>query len=63
MKYEKIDLGIGNGALTVYDADGLTGDAILVIPGGGYANVCSDREGEPIALAYLAKGIKPFVLN
>ena len=38
-------------------------DAMLVFPGGGYRNVCSDREGEPIALAYLAKGFNAFVLN
>ncbi len=63
MKYEKISLGIGKAEITVYDADGLKGDAILVIPGGGYAQVCSDREGEPVALSYLSKGIKPFVLN
>ena len=31
--------------------------AILVIPGGGYG-FCSDREGEPIALAFVAKGYK-----
>ena len=31
-------------------------DAMLVIPGGGYAAVCTAREGEPIALAYVAKG-------
>lgn len=37
--------------------------AILVIPGGGYCNVCTDREGEPIALAYLAHGFNAFVLN
>ena len=30
--------------------------AMLVIPGGGYRTVCTDREGEPIALAYFAKG-------
>ncbi len=36
--------------------------AMLVIPGGGYGMV-SDREGEPIALAYLAKGLNSFVLN
>ena len=29
-------------------------DAILVIPGGGYSQVCTVREGEPIALAYVA---------
>lgn len=38
-------------------------EAMLVIPGGGYANVCIDREGESIALAFLARGINAFVLN
>ena len=38
-------------------------DAMLVIPGGGYGAVCSDREGEPIALSYLTKGINTFVLH
>ena len=38
-------------------------DAMLVLPGGGYSNVCNEREGEPIALAYLAKGFNAFVLN
>lgn len=37
--------------------------AILVIPGGGYAKVCTDREGEPIALEFFAKGYNAFVLN
>lgn len=36
--------------------------AVLVLPGGGY-NQCSDREGEPIALAYLAEGFNAFVLR
>ena len=36
--------------------------AMLVIPGGGYA-ICSDREAEPIALAYLAEGYNAFVLR
>lgn len=36
--------------------------AMLVIPGGGY-NMCSDREAEPIALEYLAKGFNAFVLR
>lgn len=35
--------------------------AMLVIPGGGYS-FCSDREGEPIALKYLANGFNAFVL-
>ena len=38
-------------------------NAMLVLPGGGYRNVCTDREGEPIALAYVAKGFNAFVLN
>ncbi len=36
--------------------------AILVIPGGGY-HMCSDREAEPIALAYASKGFAAFVLR
>lgn len=36
--------------------------AILVIPGGGYV-MCSDREAEPIALAYMARGFQAFVLR
>lgn len=38
-------------------------DAMLVIPGGGYREVCTDREGEPIALAFLARGFNCFVLH
>ena len=38
-------------------------DAMLVIPGGGYNHVCSDREGELVALAYFAKGFNAFMLN
>ena len=38
-------------------------DAILVIPGGGYRNVCADREGEPIAHAFLPYGFNAFVLH
>ncbi len=37
--------------------------AILVIPGGGYKEICSDREGEPIALAFLPYGYNAFVLK
>ena len=38
-------------------------DSILIIPGGAYAGVCIDREGECVALSYLAQGINSFVLN
>jgi acetyl esterase/lipase len=36
--------------------------AILIFPGGGY-QMCSDREAEPIAMAYLAEGYHTFVLR
>ena len=50
--------------LTTYVSDlrGPARDAMLVIPGGGYYNVCADREGEPIALAYMNAGLNAFVL-
>lgn len=37
--------------------------AILIIPGGGYRGVCSDREGEPIAHAFMVQGYNAFVLH
>lgn len=40
-----------------------TRKAILVIPGGGYGNVCADREGEPIAMAFMPYGFDAFVLH
>lgn len=43
--------------------DGLKRKAILVIPGGGYSGVCSDREGEPIAQAFIPYGYQAFVLH
>lgn len=36
--------------------------AMLVLPGGGYS-MCSDREAEPMALAFAAKGYAAFVLR
>ena len=35
---------------------------VLVIPGGGYS-MCSDREAEPIAFAFLPKGYATFILR
>lgn len=58
----------GSGYLTTYvwDVyDGFSGKkrpAMLVIPGGAYSFV-SNREGEPVALAWLNKGYNSFVLN
>ena len=39
-----------------------TRPAVLVLPGGAY-EFCSDREAEPVALAYLAEGYNAFVLR
>ena len=36
--------------------------AMLVLPGGGF-RFCSDREGEPVAMAYFAEGYQAFVLD
>lgn len=36
--------------------------AILVLPGGGYS-VCSDREADPVAAAYLKAGYQVFILR
>lgn len=35
---------------------------VLVIPGGGYS-MCSDREAEPIAFSFIAKGYAAFILR
>lgn len=47
----------------VSDTTNITRDALLVIPGGGYGCVCHEREGEPIALAFMQYGINAFVLH
>lgn len=67
MKFERIELvkGRENVWLDCYIADKLSRKrkAIMVIPGGAYAKVCSDREGEPIAQAFMPYGFNAFVLN
>ena len=40
-----------------------TRKAILVIPGGGYAGLSDNREGEQIALAFMPYGYNAFVLH
>lgn len=66
MLHEKIILDKENSEVyieTYVESDGSARDAILVIPGGGYAMVCHEREGAPIANAFLSRGINAFVLN
>lgn len=68
MIYKKVQLDKNdeNVFLEVYAANkpaGFTRKAILVIPGGAYSSVCDDREGQPIALAFLPYGYNSFVLH
>ena len=69
MKTQEIILNENrNVTLTAYiqEVDGEYGfsrrPAMLVIPGGGYA-MCSDREADPVAMAYLKAGYQAFVLR
>lgn len=67
MKTVTIPLG-GSAALTAYlwepseELDVEKRPAVLVLPGGAYS-MCAQLEGEPVALAFLAKGFQAFVLR
>ena len=68
MIFQKIVLeeGADGAFMDAYIADptkGFQRKAILVIPGGGYGCVCSEREGEPIAQAFMPYGYNAFVLH
>ena len=68
MIYKRIYLEENNNDvyLDVYSADkvgSFVRNAILVIPGGGYGEVCFEREGEPIAMAFMPHGYNAFVLH
>lgn len=58
----------GAGRLDCYLQQNVLGDgqrlrpAVLILPGGGYGHV-SPREGEPVALRFLARGYNAFVLH
>ncbi|MEC9484887.1 MAG: alpha/beta hydrolase [Candidatus Izemoplasma sp.] len=69
MIHKTLDLGKNNATLTTYIldfsdemADMVSRKAILILPGGGY-QFCSDREAEPIALAYNKSGFNAFILR
>lgn len=68
MIYEKIALDESDERvfLEVYAPDKIYNfvrDGLLVIPGGGYEHVCSDREGEAVAFDFIQKGCAAFVLH
>lgn len=68
MLHERIylDCSDGRAYIDTYVSDlphGGPRDAMIVFPGGGYVNVCADREGEAIAEAYLARGFNAFVVR
>lgn len=69
MRYFSIEFGKPSVTLTGYihdkspelsNADVRPG--VLVFPGGGYI-MCSDREAEPVALAFMSQGYQAFVLR
>ena len=69
MKITQIPMGTHNAQLTCYLQDSCTEmpaldrcPAILIFPGGAYA-FCSDREADPVALAFLNAGYNAFVLR
>lgn len=71
MKHERIALHDGRDdvTLTTYVLDdspelldGRARPAVLILPGGAYMG-CSDREAEPVALAFAALGYHAFVLR
>jgi len=69
MEIAKVSIGGRGAELTAYLQDPSSEmktaeikPAVLVLPGGGYF-FCSDREAEPIALAYAAEGFQAFVLR
>lgn len=62
MLFEKIKLG--NADLFIYKPNASKNNpAMLVIPGGGYGAICTEREGEPVAHTFLAKGYVSFLLH
>ena len=68
MIFKKIQLDPDNKEvyLEAYICDkitSLTRDAILVIPGGGYGEICCEREGEPIAHSFIPYGYNAFILH
>ena len=66
MKHDRIYLNESDNRVfidTYIANDPSVRDAMLVIPGGGYTTVCTNREGEPVALDFFAKGYNAFVLN
>ena len=69
MKTQTIQLTHETVTLTTYlldaspeMADRRVRPAVLICPGGGY-RFCSDREAEPIAMAFLAEGYQAFILR
>lgn len=61
---EQITLTNVNATMDVVRPSGEnSGEAMLVIPGGGYASFAVSREGKPIAEAFAAYGMTAFILH
>lgn len=67
MRIEKIQLSDPTVTADIYLRENVSVDstqqpAVIICPGGGY-NFLSDRESEPMALAFLAQGYQAIVFN
>ena len=66
MKYERLTLDV-MGRKLVFDTyleEGATDkDSVLILPGGGYLGLSTEREGVAIANAYYERGLNAFVLH
>lgn len=49
--------------LTIYKPENGNGTAIVICPGGGYANLVVNKEGYEVAEAFAKKGVTAFVLK
>ena len=60
---EKIKTAADRPSITFFSAGENPAPAVLVIPGGGYGNVCESTEGSPIARKFNEIGYHAFVLD
>lgn len=61
--YYGMTADVSHPSITVYRPEKPNGVALIVCPGGAFAFLCMDREGEDISKVYNSKGITCFVLK
>jgi acetyl esterase/lipase len=61
--HDRAATGISTPDLTVYRPEKPDGSALLLMPGGGYDHVTTDKEGADVAREFARSGITSFVLR